>query len=43
VLTQPNPADTRRQLYTLPPTVKVTKTESGTRESDFGCVVMRVQ
>jgi predicted transcriptional regulator len=43
VLTQPNPADSRRQLYLLPPTVKVTKTETGMREIDFGCVVMRVQ
>jgi DNA-binding transcriptional ArsR family regulator len=43
VLTQPNPADSRRQLYTLPPTVKVTKTEIGMRELDFGCCVMRVQ
>ena len=43
VLTQPNPADSRRQLYLLPPTVKVTKTENGMREMDFGCCVMRVE
>ncbi len=43
VVTQLNPADGRRQLYTLPPTVKVTKTETGMREVDFGCCVMRVQ
>ena len=43
ILTQPNPADSRRQLYILTPNVKVTKTETGVREIDFGCVVMRVQ
>jgi hypothetical protein len=38
-----DPADGHRKVCLLPLTVKVTKTETGLREVDFGCVVMRVQ
>ena len=41
VVAQDNPADGRRQLYTLTPMVKVTPTPAGGRELDFGPCVVR--
>jgi len=38
----PDPADSRRQLYTLSPQVQVRRSESGAVEMDFGCCVLRL-
>lgn len=41
VVTLPNAADGRRQLYGLSPHVAVKQTETGGWEMDFGCCVVR--
>lgn len=38
----PDPADSRRQLYTLSPQVQVRRSESGAIEMDSGCCVLRM-
>ncbi len=42
VVTQENPVDGRRLLYSLAPAAKVTKNESGGIEIDFGPCVVRL-
>jgi hypothetical protein len=39
----PDPADSRRQLYTLSPQVQVRRTDAGAVEMDFGCGVLRMK
>ncbi|MBI5772701.1 MAG: hypothetical protein HZA89_03035, partial [Verrucomicrobia bacterium] len=41
VVTRPDPADGRRMLYSLSPTVPVVKTDKGA-VIDFGCCVVRL-
>jgi DNA-binding transcriptional ArsR family regulator len=38
----PDPADSRRQLYTLSPQVQVRRSDAGAIEMDFGCGVLRM-
>lgn len=38
----PDPADSRRQIYTLSPQVQVHRSESGALEMDFGYCVLRL-
>jgi DNA-binding transcriptional ArsR family regulator len=42
VVTQENPVDGRRLLYSLAPGVQVRQTEAGGREIDFGPCVVRL-
>lgn len=39
----PDPADSRRQLYTLSPQVQVRRSDAGDIEMDFGCCVLRLE
>jgi DNA-binding transcriptional ArsR family regulator len=39
----PDPADSRRQLYTLSPQVQVRRSDAGAVEMDFGCCVLRME
>jgi len=39
----PDPADSRRQLYTLSPQVQVRQSDAGAIEMDFGCCVLRME
>ena len=41
-ISQPDPADSRRQLYTLSPQVQVRRNDAGAVEMDFGCCVLRM-
>jgi hypothetical protein len=39
----PDPADSRRQLYTLSPQVQVRRSDAGAVEMDFDCCVLRMK
>jgi DNA-binding transcriptional ArsR family regulator len=41
-LTQPDPVDSRRQLYTLAPQFPVHRSETGRVEVDLGCCLVRL-
>lgn len=43
VTSRPDPMDSRRQLYTLKPEITLRTAESGLREMDFGCAVLRTE
>lgn len=42
ISTRPDPADSRRQLYTLDPAIPVRRSETGPLEVDFGCCLVRL-
>lgn len=42
VSSEPDPVDSRRQLYTLKPDIDVRISAQGQREMDFGCAVLRL-
>ncbi len=42
VTTQADPVDSRRQLYTLVPTIPVQRTAAGRVEIDFDCCLVRL-
>ena len=42
VTTRPDPADSRRQLYTLASHLPVRKNEAGQTEIEFGCCLVRL-